>query len=100
VLGGFITEDIIKDDEIMMEPLVAILNEFAGGFSPDIKALARADFERTKGVADRFLRDEVRITARLLIAQSILLPQQATQQMGPRILTTTQAPSASADSPN
>ena len=43
----------------------------------DVKALARADFERTKALADRFLREEIRIIARLLLAQSILSPQPA-----------------------
>lgn len=88
VLGGFITEDIVRDDEIMMEPLMMVSGEFAASFATDVKALARADFERTKALADRFLRDEVRIVARLLIAQSILSPQQAPQN-GPKIFTTT-----------
>jgi hypothetical protein len=91
VLGGFITEDIVRDDEIMMEPMTAILNEFAGSYASDVKTLARADFERTKSLADRFLREEIRITARLLIAQSILLPQPPPHN-GPRIITTTSRP--------
>jgi hypothetical protein len=88
VLGGFITEDIVRDDEIMMEPLTMIVGEFSGSYSSDLKELARADFDRTKALADRFLRDEIRVIARLLIAQSILSPQMAPQN-GPRIFTTT-----------
>lgn len=75
VLGGFITEEIIKDDEIMMEPLNMISTEVFVHYLGDVSALARADFERTKALADRFLRDEIRITARLLLAQSILSSQ-------------------------
>ena len=75
VLGGFITEEFVRDDEIMMEPLTAISNELLGNVSSDINALARADFDRTRALADRFQRDEIRIAARLLFAQSILSPQ-------------------------
>jgi hypothetical protein len=98
VLGGFITEEFVKDDEITMEPLTMISNEFAGSYANDVKVLARADFERTKALADRFLRDEIRIIARLLVAQSILLPQQATPSL-PKMLTTS-SPVAIPDQPN
>lgn len=87
VLGGFITEEFVKDDEITMEPLTMISNEFAGSYANDVKALAYADFERTKALADRFLRDEIRIIARLLIAQSILSPRQAPQNAPGVIMT-------------
>ena len=76
VLGGFMTEEIVQDDEIMMSPLAMISTELAASdYLSDVSTLARADFERTKALADRFLRDEIRISARLLLAQSILLPQ-------------------------
>ncbi|HKR02847.1 MAG TPA: hypothetical protein VJT09_19370 [Pyrinomonadaceae bacterium] len=85
VLGGFMTEEIIKDDEIMMEPLSAVFNEFFVRYLGDLSALARADFERTKALADRFQRDEIRIIARLLIVQSILAPQQVLQRGGQQV---------------
>jgi hypothetical protein len=75
VLGSFITEELIRDDEIMMEPLTMISNELFVNYLGDVNALASADFERTKALADRFLRDEIRISARLLLAQSILAPK-------------------------
>ena len=78
VLGAFITEELIKDDEIMMEPLNMISTEVFVYYMGDVNALATADFERTKALADRFLRDEIRITARLLLAQSLLSPKPAT----------------------
>jgi len=37
-----------------------------------LTSLARADFERTKTTVDGFQRDEIRLLARLLIAQSVL----------------------------
>ncbi|MDT4896191.1 MAG: hypothetical protein QOH25_1268 [Acidobacteriota bacterium] len=76
VLGGFMTEDIVRDEEIMMGPLSMISNELSvNNYLSDVNTLARADFDRTKALADRFLRDEIRISARLLLAQSILSPQ-------------------------
>jgi hypothetical protein len=75
VLGAFLTEEIIQDDEIMMEPLTMISGEVFVNYLGDVNVLASADFERTKALADRFQRDEIRISARLLIAQSILSPQ-------------------------
>jgi hypothetical protein len=77
VLGGFMTEEIVNDDEIMMGPLAIITTEIFVRYLGDVKTLAAADFERTKALADRFLRDEIRISARLLIAQSILSPRAA-----------------------
>jgi hypothetical protein len=77
VLGGFMTEEIVNDDEIMMGPLAMIANEIFVRYLGDVKTLATADFDRTKALADRFLRDEIRISARLLIAQSILSPRAA-----------------------
>jgi hypothetical protein len=76
VLGAFITEEIIQDDEIMMEPLAMISGEVFVLYINDVNVLASADFERTKALADRFQRDEIRISARLLMAQSILSPQE------------------------
>jgi hypothetical protein len=46
----------------------------AGEFAVEFKALASADFDRTKAAADRFQRSEIRVMARLMIAQSILAP--------------------------
>ncbi len=99
VLGGFITEEFVRDDEITMEPLTMISNGFAGNYANDVKALALADFERTKALADRFLRDEIRIIARLLLAQSILSPQQGPQNE-PKKMTTTTGTIETFDVPN
>jgi hypothetical protein len=79
VLGGFMAEEIVNDDEIMMGPLSMITGELVTRYLGDVRALARADFDRTRALADRFQRDEIRLSARLLIAQSILSPQAAGQ---------------------
>ncbi|HEY0432093.1 MAG TPA: hypothetical protein VGC61_09750 [Pyrinomonadaceae bacterium] len=44
-----------------------------------IAALANADFDRTKAIADRFQRNEVRLMVRLLIAQALLKDDAQTQ---------------------
>lgn len=76
VLGSFFTDELVRDDEIMMEPLVAVSNEIFNNYLGDLGALSRADFERTRELADRFQRPEIRTIARLLVAQSILSPKQ------------------------
>ena len=87
VLGSFFAEDLVRDDEIMMEPLVAVSNEIFNNYMGDLGVLARADFERTRELADRFQRPEIRTIARLLVAQSVLSPKQLpTSKLGGSII--------------
>lgn len=62
----------VKNGEIVMQdpgvPLDFALIKYGQG----VVALASADFTHTKALADRFQRNELKIMARLLIAQSIL----------------------------
>ena len=62
----------VKNGEIVMQdpgvPLDFALIKYGRG----VVALATADFTRTKALADRFQRHELKLMARLLIAQSIL----------------------------
>ncbi len=46
----------------------------SGQYFADLALLARADFERTRTLIDKFERSEIRAIARLLLAQSILAP--------------------------
>jgi hypothetical protein len=81
ILGGFFVEELVRDDEIMLGPLsmffsmasTDLLQQYIG----DVNTLARADFERTKALVDRFQRDEIRTMMRLMLAQSILFPPSA-----------------------
>ena len=77
ILGGFFVEELVKDDEIMLGPISSLLNvtsnETAQYFG-DLGLLARADFDRTRILIDKFERSEIRIMMRLLLAQSILAP--------------------------
>jgi len=74
VLGSFFMEELVQDDEIRMEPLIDISDSFFTLYVAYVHVLARADFERTRALADRFQRPEVRTIARLLVTQSVLMP--------------------------
>jgi hypothetical protein len=62
----------IKDGEIILNqpqtPLDYSFSQFAAGLT----ALGKADFDRTKALADRFQRNELKIVGRLLIARAML----------------------------
>lgn len=63
---------IFRENEMMM---IYNTNAFASSVSRyvrELKLLAQADFARTRGLIDQFRRDDVRIFAKLLVAQSIL----------------------------
>jgi hypothetical protein len=81
LLGGFFSEQFVKDDEIQLSSMNSFLPMIAGQYAADLNAVAREDFDRTKMVADRFQRLEVRTLARLLLIQSILSPQTPTNLM-------------------
>jgi hypothetical protein len=65
-------EGMFKNGEMLMNPGSISIDRIAAQYGKGLNALARADFEHTKSLADRFQRSEARIMARLLIAQSIL----------------------------
>ncbi|HEX8494630.1 MAG TPA: hypothetical protein VF658_17420 [Pyrinomonadaceae bacterium] len=90
-LGGFfIGEEVMRDDEIRMEVFSSLVPMFSIQHTPDLKALASFDFDRTRALADRFQRDEVKMMARLLIVQSVLAEQGTpAQQLRGRMTTTT-----------
>jgi hypothetical protein len=65
-------QGIFRKGEMLLQPG---LNNLGGQYARFIKALselARVNFDRTRATADRFSRDEVRLMARLIIAQSVL----------------------------
>jgi hypothetical protein len=79
VLGGFIAPEFIRDDEALMSFASNRLRRFPHS-TTKLSALLSTDFERTKAVADRFQRNELRILARLLIARNLLAPPVATEE--------------------
>jgi hypothetical protein len=73
LLDKLIKSGFVKSDEIVMQHPGLISLDFAiFKYGPGIVALAKADFNRTKAMADRLQRNELRILARLLIAQALL----------------------------
>lgn len=66
----------VKKNEIVLEqpnlmPIDFLLFKFGKG----VAALARADFNRTRALSERFDRNELRLMAQLLILKGLLRPQ-------------------------
>jgi hypothetical protein len=79
-LGDFISEgELTNDGELSFAGFGNIGRELlqgggkiGGEMTELIQKLAEADFDRTKGLADKFDKPEMRLTARLLIIKSLL----------------------------
>ena len=70
----------VKRSEIVLEqggimPIDVMIFRYGVG----VAALAKADFNRTRALADRFDRSELRLMAQLLIVKGILQPQNHSQ---------------------
>jgi hypothetical protein len=65
-------QGMFRKGEMVLHTGVMTASSMFSQYGKELGALARADFNRTKAVADRFQRQEVRLMARLLIAQSVL----------------------------
>ena len=74
--GGVRKTEIILDQAGIM-PLDFLVFRYGKG----VAALAKADFNRTRGLADRFDRNELRLLAQLLIVRGLLQPQASSQVM-------------------
>jgi hypothetical protein len=73
LLDKFISTGIVKKGEIAMQHSGMIPIDFAVfKYGKSVAALANADFDRTRAAADRFERNELRLMARLLLAQALL----------------------------
>lgn len=73
LLDKFISTGIIKKGELSMQHSTMIPIDFAVfKYGKSVAALANADFDRTRAAADRFERNELRLMARLLLAQALL----------------------------
>ena len=77
VLGEFLgEEEFVRDDEIMLLFVSQMTDMFQQEFGKDLGLLAAADFTRTRDMVEKFQRFEVRIMARLLVVQSVLMPNE------------------------
>jgi hypothetical protein len=73
LLGEFFgEEEVIRDDELVIQPVVQMVESFQQQYGRDLNLLARSDFARTRDAAEKFQRYEVRLLARLMVAQSVL----------------------------
>ncbi|MBC8028719.1 MAG: hypothetical protein H7Z16_01295 [Pyrinomonadaceae bacterium] len=73
VIDGFLNdEQLARGDQLLLVPLAASWERVLEGHRRELVWLALADFDRIKSVTDGFQRAEVRIMARLLLAQSVL----------------------------
>ena len=72
LLDRVVRSGAVKNGEIIMQqPGVISLDLAILKFGQGVVAMANADFNRTKAMADRFQRTELRLMARLLIAQAL-----------------------------
>lgn len=62
----------IRDGEIILNQPQMSLDYAITRYAPGLVVLGKADFERTKALADRFQRNELKVAARLLIVQAML----------------------------
>jgi hypothetical protein len=65
-------QGLFKKGEMILQPGFSNMSGMYAHFIRALAELARVNFDRTRATADRFGRDEVRVMARLIIAQSIL----------------------------
>lgn len=72
LLDKIVKTGVIKNGEISLQQSGIPIDFAMFKYSPGIFALAQADFERTKSLADRFERDELRMLARVMLVRSIL----------------------------
>ncbi|MBV9210366.1 MAG: hypothetical protein JOZ52_07040 [Acidobacteria bacterium] len=84
MLGEFFAEeDAVRDDELVIHPFIQMIESFQMQYGRDLNTLARANFTRTRDAAEKFQRYEVRLLARLLLAQSILAPKSESDKPAP-----------------
>jgi hypothetical protein len=85
LLDKFISTGIIKKGEISMQHSAMIPIDLAVfKYGTSVAALANADFDRTRAAADRFERNELRLMARLLLAQALLRHEEQAVQKEPQ----------------
>lgn len=74
VVSGFLIEShLVSDDELSLLPVFELYGTVLPESIPSLfAALAAADYERTKALVDRLQRNETRVAAHLMIAQSVL----------------------------
>ena len=65
-------QGMFRKGEMILAPGLSNIGGMYGRYVKALAELARVDFDRTRSEADRFRHEEVRLMARLVIAQSVL----------------------------
>jgi hypothetical protein len=81
LLERVVKSGAVKNGEIILSQPGIPLDFAIFKYGPGIAAVAKADFTRTKGLADRFQRPELRLLARLLLVQALLNKEQPTDRL-------------------
>ena len=76
LLDRVVKSGAVKKNEIILDQAgIMPLDFLVFRYGKGVAALAKADFNRTRGLADRFDRNELRLMALLLIVKGLLQPQ-------------------------
>jgi hypothetical protein len=78
LLDKLVRTGVVKKGELTMRQMGAIPIDYSVfKYGKSVTALANVDFDRTRAAADRFERNELRLMARLVLAQSLLRKEPA-----------------------
>jgi len=71
---GFLPVHVVnaKNGEIIMQQPQIPLESSMMKYSSGVVVLGKADFDRTRALADRFQRNELKVAARLMLVQALL----------------------------
>ena len=84
LLDRVVKTGAVKKNEVILEqPGIMPLDNLVFKYGKGVAALAKADFNRTRALAERFELPELRIMARLLIAKGILSPENSQKSIDP-----------------
>jgi hypothetical protein len=87
LLDKIVKTGVVKNGEIALYQSGIPIDFAMFKYSPGVIALAKADFERTKSLADRFERNELRTLARVVLVRSILRSlEPATEKTQPAVI--------------
>lgn len=76
LLDKVVKSGAVKKNELLLEqPQLMPIEFLVFKYGKGVAALARADFNRTKALAERFDRNELRLMAQLLVLKGLLEPQ-------------------------
>jgi hypothetical protein len=72
LLDKIVKNGVTRSGEIFLDQPQIPIDYSMFKYSPGVVALAKSDFGRTKSLADRFQRNELRMLARLMLARAVL----------------------------